>query len=100
MTESLTVRDFAERFRKEMVPLSGKIKFYSAGLRLNEEDEKELIYDPVSSLPPMVRELLPEISIVLVPHLEGVDGSTVAPRYRSIHAAADARIRGEPSDVG
>lgn len=77
MTESLTVRDFAERFRKEMVPLSGKIKFYSAGLRLNEEDEKELIYDPVSSLPPMVRELLPEISIVLVPHLEGVDGSTV-----------------------
>lgn len=60
-----------------MVPLSGKISFYSAGLRLNEEDEKELIYDPVGSLPPMVRELLPEISIVLVPHLEGQDGSTV-----------------------
>lgn len=71
MTERLTVKAFAERFRKEMVPLSGKISFYSAGLRLNEADEKELIYDPVSSLPPMVREALPEMSIVLVPHLEG-----------------------------
>lgn len=77
MTERLTVKAFAERFRKEMVPLSGKISFYSAGLRLNEEDEKELIYDPVKSLPPMVRELLPELSIVLVPHLEGTGEVTV-----------------------
>jgi hypothetical protein len=72
MTERLTVKAFAERVRQEMVPLSGKIKFFSAGLRLNEEDEKELIYDPVKSLPPSVRDLLPELSIVLVPHLEGV----------------------------
>lgn len=71
MTERLTVKAFAERFRQEMVPLSGKISFYSAGLRLNAEDEKELIYDPVGSLPPMVRELLPDMAIVLVPHLEG-----------------------------
>lgn len=77
MTELLTVKAFAERFRKEMVPLSGKISFYSAGLRLNEEDEKELIYDPVGSLPPMVRELLPDMSIVLVPHLEGSGEVTV-----------------------
>lgn len=77
MTERLTVKAFAERFRKEMVPLSGKISFYSAGLRLNEEDEKELIYDPVGSLPPMVRELLPDMSIVLVPHLEGSGEVTV-----------------------
>jgi hypothetical protein len=77
MTERLTVKAFAERFRKEMVPLSGKISFYSAGLRLNEEDEKELIYDPVGSLPPMIRELLPDMSIVLVPHLEGTGEVTV-----------------------
>ena len=77
MTERLTVKAFAERFRKEMVPLSGKISFYFAGLRLNAEDEKEMIYDPVSSLPPMVRELLPEMSIMLVPHLEGTGENTV-----------------------
>lgn len=71
------MKAFAERFRKEMVALSGKISFYSAGLSLNAEDEKELIYDPVGSLPPMVRELLPEISIVLVPHLEGSGEVTV-----------------------
>ena len=77
MTERLTVKAFAERFRQEMVPLSGKISFYSAGLKLNEDDEKELIYDPVTSLPPKVRELLPEIAIVLVPHLEGTGEITV-----------------------
>jgi hypothetical protein len=77
MTERLTVKAFAERFRQEMVPLSGKISFYSAGLRLNEEDEKELIYDPIGSLPPMVRELLPDMAIVLVPHLEGTGEVTV-----------------------
>jgi hypothetical protein len=72
MSDRLSVKAFAEHVRQEMVPLSGKIKFFSAGLRLNEEDEKEFIYDPVKSLPPMVRELLPDMSIVLVPHLESV----------------------------
>jgi hypothetical protein len=59
--------------------LSEKISFYSAGLKLNEEEQNELIYDPVRSLPPMVRELLPDISIVLVPHLEGVVKPVAAP---------------------
>ncbi len=94
MTERLTVKAFAERFRKEMVPLSGKISFYSAGLRLNEEDEKELIYDPVSSLPPMVRELLPEMSIVLVPHLEGTGEVTVVmdPPKSAVKEEAEDRV--------
>lgn len=93
MTERLTVKAFAERFRKEMVPLSGKISFYSAGLRLNEEDEKELIYDPVRSLPPMVRELLPDMSIVLVPHLEGQGEVTVVMNPASNEAKPDAENR-------
>jgi hypothetical protein len=71
LPERLPVRAFAERFRSEMKPLSDKISFFSAGLKLNEEDEKEFIYDPVGSLPPLVRELLPDISIILVPELEG-----------------------------
>ena len=93
MTERLTVKAFAERFRKEMVPLSGKISFYSAGLRLNEEDEKELIYDPVGSLPPMVRELLPDMSIVLVPHLEGSGEVTVVMDPPKNETKADAENR-------
>ncbi len=94
MTERLTVKAFAERFRKEMVPLSGKISFYSAGLRLNEEDEKELIYDPVGSLPPMVRDLLPDMSIVLVPHLEGTGEVTVVmdPPRNAVKEEAEDRV--------
>lgn len=79
MTEVLNVKAFAERFRGEMAPLSEKISFYSAGLKLNEEEQNELIYDPVRALPPMVRELLPDMSIVLVPFLEGVVKPTAAP---------------------
>jgi hypothetical protein len=78
LPQKLPVRAFAERFQKEMKPLSDKFSFFSAGLKLNEEDEKEFIYDPVESLPPMVRELLPDISIVLVPQLEASSESSTA----------------------
>ncbi len=77
LPERLPVRAFAERFRTEVKSLSDKFSFYSAGLKLNEEDEKEFIYDPVESLPPMVRALLPDISIVLVPQLEGVKAEEI-----------------------
>lgn len=77
LPEKLPVRAFAERFRTEMTSLSDKFSFFSAGLKMNEEDEKEFIYDPVESLPPMVRELLPDISIVLVPQLEGAKAEEI-----------------------
>lgn len=78
LPQKLPVRAFAERFQTEMKPLSEKFSFFSAGLKFNEEDEKEFIYDPVESLPPMVRELLPDISIVLVPQLEAASEANSA----------------------
>ena len=66
----LSVRQFAERFRGEMIPLSTTISYYCASTPLSEEDLKEYLEEPVAALPPAIAQALPKISILLVPYLE------------------------------
>lgn len=66
----LSVRQFAERFRAEMIPLSNTISYYCASTPLSEEDLKEYLEEPVAALPPAIAQALPKISILLVPYLE------------------------------
>jgi hypothetical protein len=66
----LSVRQFAERFRGEMIPLSTTISYYCASTPLSEEDLKEYLEEPVAALPPSIAKALPKISILLVPYLE------------------------------
>jgi hypothetical protein len=69
----LNAREFAERFRQEMVPLSNTFAYFAA-LPLTEEDTKEYLEEPVAALPPAIHSGLPRISIVLVPYLEKPSG--------------------------
>jgi hypothetical protein len=66
----LSVRQFAERFRGEMIPLSNNFSYYCASAPMTEEDLKEYLEEPVSALPPSVVAVLPKISILLVPYIE------------------------------
>jgi hypothetical protein len=66
----LSVRQFAERFRGEMIPLSNTFSYFCASIPLSEEDLKEYLEEPVAALPPMIAAALPKISILLVPYLE------------------------------
>jgi hypothetical protein len=66
----LSVRQFAERFRSEMIPLSNTFSYFCASVPLSEEDLKEYLEEPVAALPPAVAAALPKISILLVPYLE------------------------------
>jgi hypothetical protein len=66
----LSVRQFAERFRSEMIPLSKTFSYFCASVPLSEEDLKEYLEEPVAALPPAVAAALPKISILLVPYLE------------------------------
>src|SRR5215467_3192966 len=66
----LSVRQFAERFRAEMIPLSNTISYFCASTPLSEEDLKEYLEEPVAALPPNISQALPKISILLVPYLE------------------------------
>jgi hypothetical protein len=70
----LNVRQFAERFRDEMIPLSNTFSYFCASLPMTEEDLKEYLQEPVAALPSQIASSLPKISILLVPYLEKSNG--------------------------
>src|SRR5580693_6261528 len=70
----LSVRQFAERFRGEMIPLSNTFSYFCASVPMSEEDLKEYLEEPVAALPPLIAAALPKISILLVPYLERANG--------------------------
>ncbi len=70
----LSVRQFAERFRAEMIPLSNTFSYFCASVPMTEEDLKEYLEEPVAALPPSIAAALPKISILLVPYLERSSG--------------------------
>lgn len=72
----LSVRQFAERFRGEMIPLSSTISYFCASVPMTEDDLKEYLEEPVAALPPAIAASLPKISILLVPYLERSNGKT------------------------
>src|SRR5882757_8540866 len=71
----LSVRQFAERFRGDMIPLSNTFSYFCASVPMSEEDLKEYLEEPVAALPPAVAAALPKISILLVPYLERSNGT-------------------------
>jgi len=71
----LSVSQFAERFKNEMIPLSNTFSYFCASVPLSEEDLKEYLEEPVAALPPGVAAALPKISILLVPYLERGNGN-------------------------
>jgi len=94
----LSVRQFAERFRSEMIPLSNTFSYFCASVPLSEEDLKEYLEEPVAALPPAVAAALPKISILLVPYLErnnakdGNRAKIAAAEYVSIEKPLHGRI--------
>jgi hypothetical protein len=77
----LSVRQFAERFRSEMIPLSNTFSYYCASVPMSEEDLKEYLEEPVAALPPTIAAALPKISILLVPYLERINSKDGAKEH-------------------
>src|SRR5271167_315013 len=94
----LSVGQFAERFRSEMIPLSNTFSYFCASVPMTEEDLKEYLEEPVAALPPSIAAGLPKISILLVPYLErGNTGKSKTSKvkggdYVSIDRPPDGRI--------
>jgi|SRR5665213_232852 len=89
----LSVRQFAERFKSEMIPLSNTFSYFCASVPLSEEDLKEYLEEPVAALPPGVAAALPKISILLVPYLERGNGE----RASAAKTGARENNRGKPA---
>src|SRR5947209_10528767 len=81
----VTVGQFAERFRGEVIPLSNTFGYFCASAPMSEEAIKEYLEEPIAALPPSLAATLPRISILLVPYLErsGDRGSGKTRKSRS-----------------
>src|SRR4051812_2858336 len=95
----LSVRQFAERFRGEMIPLSNTFSYFCASVPMTEEDLKEYLEEPVAALPPSIIAALPKVSILLVPYIEkgnrgdkGNRGKNQPSDYVSIEKPPEGRI--------
>ena len=69
----LGVREFAERFRKEMIPLSNRYAYFSA-LPMAEDEIKEYLEEPIAALPPGLLGDFETVRLFLVPFLEQAPG--------------------------
>lgn len=67
--QKLNLRQFADRFRSEMVPLGARFCYFAAAVSLSAEDLREYLDEPVAALPPTIAAKLPEIQILLVPYI-------------------------------
>ena len=93
----LSVSQFAERFRGEMIPLSTTFSYFCASVPMSEEDLKEYLQEPVASLPPAIAAALPKISLLLVPYLERArqekkKAEPAGAEYVSIERPPDGRL--------
>ena len=86
----LSVRQFAERFRGDMIPLSSTFSYFCASVPMTEEDLKEYLEEPVAALPPSIASALPKISILLVPYLERSHGKERKPKDGSRDGSAES----------
>ncbi|MBV8706007.1 MAG: hypothetical protein JO185_23270 [Acidobacteriaceae bacterium] len=66
----VSVGQFAERFKGEVIPLSNTFGYFCASAPMSEEVLKEYLEEPIGALPPSIAGTLPRISILLVPYLE------------------------------
>ncbi|MBV8843188.1 MAG: hypothetical protein JO307_10300 [Bryobacterales bacterium] len=93
----LSVPQFAERFRSEMIPLSNTFSYFCASVPMSEDDLREYLQEPVAALPPKIAAALPKVSILLVPYLERGNGTekgrekTSADDYVSIEKPPEGR---------
>jgi hypothetical protein len=85
----VSVGQFAERFRAEVIPLSNTFGYFCAAVPMSEEVLKEYLEEPVAALPPEIAAVLPRISILLVPYLERSGERGLAKASRKTRAALE-----------
>ena len=69
LTSRLPVEAFAEQFHAEMVPVSNNFSYFVA-MPLEDSQVQQYVQEPIAALPPSVSEILPRLSVVVVPYLE------------------------------
>lgn len=69
---SIPVKDFAGRFREEMIPLNQQVAYFFVGASPTPDEMKEFVEEPVAALPPEIAKSIPQTDLMFVPFLEQV----------------------------
>jgi hypothetical protein len=93
----VSVGQFVEKCRAEVIPLSTTIGYFCASVPMSEEVLKEYLEEPVAALPSAIAAMLPRISILLVPYLER-SGERKAAKKTAPTATPKKRAAEKPSD--
>ena len=98
----VSVGQFAERFRGEVIPLSNTFSYFCASVPMSEEVVKEYLEEPIAALPAALAAMLPRISILLVPYLERTSEraalKTSRTKRKSSEKVADFVVAERPAD--
>ena len=98
----VSVGQFAERFRGEVIPLSNTFSYFCASVPMSEEVVKEYLEEPIAALPSSLAAMLPRVSILLVPYLERAEERGLIKGGRkkrtSLERAADFVVAERPAD--
>lgn len=90
----ITPDEFLARIRTDLIPLDARFSYFLAGSSFTEEDQREYLHDPVAALPESLAELLPKVSILLVPYLEtGAARSKPEPVKNGVNGESKPRSR-------
>jgi len=90
----LSVGDFVQRIRGEMIPISSRFSYFSTAVPLTEEDVREYLEEPIAALPPAVSLMIPKVAILLVPYLERPNG-----KEQTVRHAGDLVCFEKPADT-
>jgi hypothetical protein len=74
--QRVSISQFADRFRNDMIPLANRFCYFCAAVGLSGDEMREYLEEPVAALPPTIAAALPSIRIFLVPYLEKPNGRT------------------------
>ncbi|HLH02911.1 MAG TPA: hypothetical protein VKX25_09085 [Bryobacteraceae bacterium] len=96
----VSVGQFAERFRAEVIPLSNTFSYFCASLPMSEEVLKEYLEEPIGALPSNLAAMLPRISILLVPYIERSSerGALKTARKRKSDKAVEFVVAERPAE--
>ncbi len=98
----VSVGQFAERFRGEVIPLSNTFSYFCASVPMSEEVVKEYLEEPIAALPSALASMLPRISILLVPYLERTSEratlKTSRKKRKTLDKVADFVVAERPAD--
>jgi hypothetical protein len=71
---TIPVKDFASRFREDLIPLNNAFSYFFLAAQPTEEERKEFLDEPVAAVPPGIISLLPPVHLIYVPFLEKASG--------------------------